>query len=321
MSENVERLVRFGAEGTFGTYTVSNPIYYCLGFEATTTEERIEEDLVSASRQGFSRIYTKRAVIGSLEENVLSPRLAYYALGWTDSPDTASPYSINIAGTHTLPSFSVERSLRSGTNTIVTGYMGCKVDRFEILVEAEEDIVQTIDWIGQDNTFPTTTWATIAAVFSTYPENPYAYYHAQLKWGSATIRLKRARMEVNNNLVPIYASEEVGDNPVLVDLREGLQAITGDFIVDVDIDTFANTAVRGRNEGTITISMGNDERGTIVYTLNKVALGEFADAVRGRDVYDVTFPFRARPTGPTAYDAITVLWTSTIAGTMSHALV
>ncbi len=320
MSEYVERLVRFGAEGTFGTYIVDTPVYYCLGFEATTTEERIEEDLVSPSRQAFSRIYVQRTVVGSMEENVLSPRLAYYALGWANS-DTVSPYTVNISGTHTLPSFSLERGLTGATGTIFTGYKGCKVDRFELLVEAEQDIVQTIDWVAQDNTFPTQAWTVATASFSTYPANPLAYYHAELKWGTSTIRLKRARLEINNNLVPVFASEEVGDDPVLVELREGAQVVTGDFIVDVDINTFANTAVRGRNEGTITITMGNDNRGTITYTLNRVALDEFVDAVRGRDIYEVTFPFRARPDSPTAYNAIDVSWASTIAGTISDAMI
>ena len=315
MSEYVERVVRFGAEGTFGTYIVDTPIYYCLGFEATTSEERIEEDLVSPSRQSFSRIFSQRTVVGSLEENVLSPRLAYYALGWIDE-DASTPYTLNISGTHTLPSFSLERGLQGATSTIWAGYRGCKVDRFELVVEAEEDVVQTIDWIAQDSTFPTQAWSVATASYSTYPANPFAYYHASLKWGSGAIRLKKVRMEINNNLVPIFASESVGDDPILVELREGAQVVTGDFVADVDIDDYASF-LRGRSEGTITIDIGNDDRGTITYTMNRVALDEFADAIRGRDVYEVTFPFRARPSGPTGYDAISVVWKSTICGTIS----
>ncbi len=315
MSEYVERVVRFGAEGTFGTYIVDTPIYYCLGFEATTTEERIEEDLVSPSRQSFSRIFSQRTVVGSLEENVLSPRLAYYALGWVDE-DAASPYTINISGTHTLPSFSLERGLQGATSTIWAGYRGCKVDRFELVVEAEEDVVQTIDWIGQDSTLPTQAWSIATSSYSTYPANPFAYYHAYLRWGNGAIRLKKVRMEINNNLVPIFASESIGDDPILVELREGAQVITGDFVADDQVDNYASF-LRGRNEGTIAIHIGNDDRGTIVYTMNNVALDEFADAIRGRDVYEVTFPFRARPTGPTSYDAIDVVWKSTIWGTIS----
>ena len=101
MSEYVERYVRMGHETTWGSYASPSsfdPIYYCLGFDATTTEERIEEDLISTSRQAISRVYTQRAVVGAFESNYLSPHLLFYALGSVSTADSTSPYTITMGG-------------------------------------------------------------------------------------------------------------------------------------------------------------------------------------------------------------------------------
>ena len=318
MSEYPERYVRLGNETAWGTYATPSsfdPINFCLGFDATTVEERLEEDIIVTSRQARSRVWVQRAVAGAFEANVFSPRLLYYALGWANS-DSASPYTVNISGSISLPSFSIERGLKGVSDTVYTGYMGCKIDRYELLIEREEDIIQTVDWVGSDNTFPTyTAWSTVCTTIA-IPTDAYPYHQACLKWGATTLNLHRLRLEVNNNLVPRYSGTCASGNPVARAIAEGLQAISGDFIIDRDIKTFANTFAKGRTEGTIVVTIANATRGTMVITIRNVALDEFADAMRGMDVYEVTFPWTARPSSFNSYDAITIVHTSTIAGTI-----
>lgn len=319
MSEYPERYVRIGHETAWGDYSSPasfDPVNFCLGFDATTTEERIEEDIVATSRQVRSRVWVQRAVIGAIEANIFSPRMLYYALGWVSTPDTSSPYTVTISGSLNLPSFAIERGLRGTSDTVYTGYMGCKIDRYELLIEREEDITQTIDWLGGDSTFPTyTDWSTVSSTIA-IPTDPYAYHQACLIWGSATILLHRFRLEINNNLVPRYAGSCASGSPAAMAIVEGLQAITGDFIVDKDLADFADTATRGRQEGTITVRIASDSRGTMEITIRNVAIDEYADALRGMEVYETTFPWVARPSSFNSYDAITVVHTSTIAGTI-----
>jgi len=315
MSEYVERFIRFGKESTWGSYPTSwKHIQYVLSFDATTTDETIEEDLVTASRQARSRVWVQRGVVGSLEINPLSPQLLYYALGRAES-DPTSPYTIRISGTMELPSFAIERALRGATGEKYTGYLGCKIDRLELLIEREEDITLSLDFAGKDNTFPTYTWSAIAPT-GTWKAFPFAYWEAELLWGNATIPLHRVRIEINNNLEARHASKEMGGDPTLIELREGAQVITGEFLVGEDVETYAKDYARARAEGTITVRFGNDTRGTIEIICNRVALNEFADALRGREPYEVSFPFRARCSGPNAYDAIEVYYYNTLAGTI-----
>jgi len=315
MSEYTERFVRFGKESSWGSYPSTwENIDWVLAFDATSTEHMIEEDIATVSRQARSRVFVQREVVGSLEVNPLSPKLLYYALGSATSDDT-SPYTITITGAGELPSFSIERGLKGASGTFYTGYMGCKIDRLELTVEQGEDVVISVDFAAKDNTFPTYTWSNVvpSGVFTALP---FSYLDGELVWGSSTLRLIRVRLEINNNLEARYASRKIGSDPTPVEIREGPQVITGEFIVDKDVEDFAKDVLRARTEGTLTLKIGNDTRGTMEITCNRVALREFSDTVRGREPYEVGFPFVARCSGPSAYDAIEITYYNTIAGTI-----
>ena len=315
MSEYTERAVRFGHEASWGTYgTNFDNVEYCLTFDATTTEEKIEEDLVSSSRQARSRAWAQRSVVGSWESNIMSPRLLYYALG-SVSTDAASPYTINFQGDLALPSFSIERTLRGQSDTFSVGYYGCKVDRYELLVEAEQDITQTVDWIGKNNQENSYTWSTIAAS-GTFTSDPFTYLNACFTYDGNTLRVNRVRIEINNNLTPRYGAYCTGNDPTPFELREGAQIITGEFTIDEDISDYAIDRARARSEGTIIVIIGATDRGTMTMTMNKVTIDEFPDTIRGKDVYEIAFPFTARATGPSAYDAFSATYVNATAGTV-----
>lgn len=317
MSEYTERAVRFGPESSWGTYgTNFKVVEYCLSFDATTTEEKIEEDLVSVSRQARSRAWAQRSVVGSWESNIMTPKLLYYALG-SVSTDAATPYTIDFQGDLALPSFTIERSLRGQSDTFHVGYFGCKVDRYELLVEAEQDVTQTIDWIGKNNQENTGyDWSTIAPS-GTFTYDPFTYLNACFKYDGNTLRITRARIEINNNLTPRYASYCTGNDPTPFELREGAQVITGDFTIDQNISDYAIDRARARSEGTIVITIGATGRGTLDITMNKVTIDEFPDTLRGKDIYEVAFPFTARATGPSAYDALSATYVNSTCGTIN----
>ena len=316
MSEYTERAVRFGQESSWGTYGGTwKTVEYCLSFDATTTEEKIEEDLVSASRQARSRAWGQRSVVGSWESNFMTPKLLYYALG-SVSTDSATPYTIAFRGDLSLPSFTIERTLRGNSDTFSVGYYGCKLDRYELLIEAEQDIVQTADWIGKNNQENSYAWSTIAssAVFSA---DPFTYLNACFTIIGSSIRVNRVRIEINNNLTPRFGAFCTGNDPTCFELREGGQLITGDFTIDNDVSSYAIDRARARAEGIIIVTIGAAGRGTIDITMNNVNLDEFQDNIRGKDIYEVSFPFTARASGPSQYDAITASYRNTVSGTVS----
>jgi len=317
-SDYTERYVRAGNETTWGTYASPSSfdaLEYIMNFNATAEEVLIEEDLIAASRQARSRAFAQREVAGSFEENPLSPRWLYYALGSVSS-DATSPYSTTISGSYYLPSFSIEEGMRGQSDTMYVGYMGCKVDRLEFLIEGEEDITFTVDWAGKDNTFPSyASWGTVAPS-GAWTGDPVPYHKACLKWGSETINLYRIRGEINNNLEARFAGSCGSGVATATALREGSQLISGEFRIESNVQQYAETFARGRTEGTITISYGTDSLGTIEITLNKVAITEFPNDLSGRDAYEVDFPFTARASGPSNYDAISVTYESTAYGTI-----
>jgi len=319
MSEYVERYVRFGHESTWGSLPSSWSIAsYPLSFEATTTENLVEEDIIGASRQAKSNVWVNREVTGSYSGNFLSPRLMYYALGYASS-NANSPYTVNVSGTLSVPSFSVEKGLR-GASTIYATYKGCKVDRYELEIENLQDIVQTVDFVARDTDIPSYgNWNTIA-VGSSWVTDPFAYHESCFIFESSTLRLRRVRLEINNNLSARYAGLCTSQDPLPYEIREGAQEISGEFVLDEDIEDLVDNYVLAREKGTIVIKIGNSNRGTITITLNNVVLGEFRDSTRGAEPYEVTFPFKAKPSGPSDYDAITVQYVNTIAGTIHDML-
>lgn len=320
MSEYTERYVRFKEESPWGTWT--NPvdiIEYCLGFDATVTEERIEEEIISTSRQARSRSWAQREVAGAFDFNPLSPRAFYLALGNT-APDAASPYTIGIGGTLSVPGFTIERGLKGPAVTSYHGYIGAKVDRLELTIESEEDIMCALDWVGRNDTIPSHTWSTIPP--STFSTTGFAYHEACFLWGDrtgSTINIQGCRIEINNNLEPRFSGICDAGDPVAYAIREGMQEISGDFTLldDGAITTTFLPAVRARAENTICVRIGNATRGTMYIDLNNVALDEFPEDISGMSPFEVTIPFTARASGPGVYDGCTITYETTIAGTIT----
>lgn len=319
MSEYTERFVRLGEEDVaWGTYaTVFQGVNWAKGFDATTIEERIEEDIIAASRQARSRVFVQKETAGSFEMDPISPKMFYYALG-SITTDATSPYTLDIVGDLALPGFTIERGLR-GTSTIYAGYYGCKVDRLELTIEQQADVVMNIDWAAKGNTFPTAyTWGTVAP--SEFSKDPWSYHETCFKMNGTAYRFNRFRLEINNNLEARYAAECTAEtNKLPFELREGLQAVSGEFVVDESVNTFYDI-VDARSEGTINVIIGTSAaagtKGSIDITMVGVALEQYEDSLRGREPYEVTFPFTARASAPNAYDAITVQHQNAYAGTV-----
>ena len=228
------------------------------------------------------------------------------------SPVTYSPAS-------SLPSMSVYRGLYPDEdgNTVSLGYYGLKVDTAELTIEQGADVQLEINFAGKGATIP----SALSKPSLDMSLVPFSFYHSSIDvkhpGGQFTAKYAtRLQISINNNLEARYASRKVGSDPTPVEIREGPQVITGEFIVDQDVEDFAKDVLRARSEGTLILRIGNDTRGTMDIVCNRVALREFSDTVRGREPYEVSFPFVARCSGPSAYDAIEITYRNTVAGTI-----
>lgn len=296
-----ERYVKIGHESTWGTLaSTRTAVQYPLTCELNARRVRIEEDIVSPSRQAYSRAFVQIELTGALEWNPLSSRMFYYALG---SYTSGTP--IVYTGSGILPSFSLEQGLRiPNKETLILGYVGLKVDRLELTIEGEEDIVMSADLVGKDVASITGNWDTLKPTGSWIDYTP-TYCKSELKWGSEVIPLLRTRLEISNNLSAKFAGVGMDGVCTAVALKEGGQEITGEFRVDSDLSDWI-TSQLGTTEGTLTISWGSSVIGTITITANRVALDETPIRLRGKEELTVDIPFRARTSGPSAYDAVSV---------------
>jgi len=316
----VERYVKIGEESTWGQAASNlDAVMYPLSFDARVTENRTDEDIIAPSRQARARQYTTRDVALTLEWNPLGPRMWYAALG-SATEDETSPYSIDITGSASLPSLTVERGLYSANDTSIIQYVGAKVDRLELTIENGEDISMSADMIAKNTINVNDTFSNREPSFSlTSSSFPLTYSNACLIWGGTTLELYRVRAEVNNNLIPRFAGVCTSGDNTIQSLQEGGQYVLGEFRIMENLETYFD-AVTDHTQGTITIKYGNASLGTVTVAMNNVGLDEFADSFRGREDYEVDIPFVAMPTAINAYDAITVTYEGTLGGTITDLL-
>ena len=308
MSQLPERVVRFGEEASWGTpSTTISALLYALSFEGTSREVRGEEEIVATSRQARARSWLQKEVTGSFEFKPVTPLIFYFALGGI-TEDTQSPYTMSEYGTLSLPSFTIENILRGTSNTIQSQYIGCKVDRLTMRITPKEDIRITVDFAAKDHLVPSYEWSTIAPTSDQFTLSPFEYYEAKLYWGTSTISLLSLSLEANNNLEAVYT-----DDTVPTRIVEGYQEISGALKPEESQISIFRDFLRSRSEGTIDIRFG-DSRGTTDIYLYKVALDEYVDRTRGRDMYEVEFPFKARASGPARYDSATISFESLVTG-------
>jgi hypothetical protein len=314
--EFTERYFKLGHETTWGSLAPNREhVQYLLSGEITASRSRIEEDLVSPSRQARSRAFTKLEVSGSMEFNPLSSRIFYYALGSeTDDPD--SPYTIRISGAGTLPSLSIEEGFRiPGAETVILGYTGLKVDRLELRFEREEDITVSADLVGKGTASITGTWESLAPT-GLWKGYPMTYVDAKYYWGDTAISLNRLSVEINNNLSAKFSG--FGGSYEATAIKEGTQVIQGRMVIDSSILAWLSRAVPTPSEGTLKVSFGNADLGTVDISLYRVVLDEFPIRLRGREELEVEIPFVARTSGPGSYDAITIEHRHPSKGTLSE---
>jgi len=288
----------YGKEGTFAT-TVdpANTINFLLRFEATTTENRVEEPVIGGGRDLFGRVWTMQEVAGVIEQQPLSGALLQYVLG-TVANTTTSPYVHTLVPDTVVPSFTAIRAVRSPDEFIQ--YVGCKVDSAEITCEAEEDVRFVFNFVAQSASTISDSWS---APGLDATANPFAYYHGEVLYKGETMgNVQRVVIEFNNNLearyavggtlTPAYGAQEI---------REGAFEVSGRILFGYPLGSLANEVFTARNTVGVTlqVTLGKTTYpgATIQFNFPNIAFGEFADEVVGADIYEVEIPFTARAIG------------------------
>jgi len=225
LSYYTERYASFGKETvSWGTsVAVDKTINFLLRFEATTTENKIEEPVIGGGRDLYGRVWTTEEVAGVLEQQPVTGMFLQYVFG-TVANTTGTPYTHTLIPSTVVPSFTLVRAIRTPTEFIQ--YLGCKVDSCEITCEAEEDVRITYDFVAKSASTIAGTWAA-PGIDATLV--PFAYYHGALLYkGDTLAHLQRVVMTFNNNLDARYA---VGGTKTpaygVQELREGAFEASG----------------------------------------------------------------------------------------------
>jgi len=304
MSYYTERFVRFGEESSWGTYpssfeAVNRPTELIM----RVTDNIQDRDIIAPSRDSVSRSFLKREVAGSWELPLLSPRLFYYGMGSVSS-DASSPYTIDIAVSSSIPSFTLERGIRSPPDGVAEyrGYYGLKIDSLELIAEVDEDVMLRLGLAGKGSTIPSYTWSSVVPSID-YASPAYRFSDVVLKYdGTIVTGLQRVSFEIRNNLEARWEVNQTSDY-TCKEIREGLFQVSGRFTTDEDIETYIDMAM-DRHEFDLTLELANNTHGTITITLKNVAISEVEDSLRGSEPLEVEFPFVCRPSD--AYDTCSV---------------
>jgi len=132
------------------------------------------------------------------------------------------------------------------------------------------------------------------------------YYDGLLTYDGSTItELQSCIIEINNNLYPRYSADRSQTFPRgAYTIKEGRFAISGRFTTGGAIEPLATLAL-AQTAFTLELSLTRTTGETITLTMGNVLLGEFPDALSGREPYEIEFPFIAAPI--TGLDALTVV--------------
>jgi len=280
-------------ETTFGSIPGSGwqPFNYALDFDATTTENISEDDILSPNRDEFLRTPLHREVTGRFEISMITGRFLKYAIGaWSPTTDTVTPYEYTISPATTLKSFSLRRILQDTQNTGY--YYGCKVDSGILNLEVQEDVTLEINFAASGSSFSTAT-LNPDTINLTY--EPYKFYHGKvLRGGSTLAALQSCVVEINNNLEARWTAS-TGKRDAY-QLREGPLRVTGNFTLGEDVESVISDILNNNTfDLQLELSKPRGPGETLTVTIKNCILTEWRDRVSGRDIYEVEFPYLALP--------------------------
>jgi len=312
MVDYMIRGLSWGEEGTFGVRATSwNVFNYALDFDATSTETLIEEDILSDAPDEYLRADAQREITGRFEVDLMSIRFLKYVLGSAPpTADIAAPYRHTVSVGTTIPSFTIRRILRDPQNTAY--YEGCKVDTARLALEVGEDVTLEVDFAASWSTIETTALSPQAIDLSL---TPFVFYHGRVTRGGTVISdLQSCEIELANNLEARWSADSSLSKPrAAYQLNPRGRRVRGRFTCGETVEPIIADVISGATfDLVLELAKGSE---TIQVTVRNCRLTEWSDTVRGREIYEVEFPFLAYPTtGFDVAEAVQITPTASFTG-------
>jgi len=300
-----DRWLKFKIETQWGQWNTPDTFpNYMTEWSATTTENKSEEDIIAGTRDMRKRTWLEEAVVGRWVQELVSAKPFHLCLGKHKTSNTVAPFSHTFVTTSTLPSLSIYRGLYpdEAGNTISLGYMGMKVDTWELTIERGAEVRLEMNFAGKQATIPTQLPKSIP----NFRYEAFSFVHSTISWtysGGVLPLQNVARIVIsgNHNLDAVLSAG--ARTYRCTEIREGPIEITGRITPFGRLDRFA-TDILNREEGTLTVRLVKSDS-TVTITLNNVAFGELPDEMTGLEPVEIELPFVCRPV--TGYDAIKVV--------------
>ena len=295
MSYYIDRYVKFVEESSWATKGTPNTFpNYLLNFEGAIIDHRVDENIIAGHRDAKSRTYVHREVAAVMRVQPVSARFFEYCLGSVSTASGGSLPATITVGT-TLPSITAERVFRpvpsAESSKDKMTLWGLKVDTWELTIEQGEDVILELNFAGFNGTIEDATWNPPEVDYSI---EPIAYHEVALEWNDVQATgLRRLVISGNNNLEARYSSSgTLSPTYCCQELREGAKEVSGRFVIDRDLATWAERAL-SRSEGTIECTISSNYC-TVSITLNNVGLDEYREPIAGLDPMEVEIPFVCR---------------------------
>jgi len=278
----IEREVGWEAEGSVNVFN------YVLSFDATSVETLLDEDILSSARDEYVRADLQREITGRLEAELLSAKFFRYILGGKPLPSaTVDPYSIKPA--NNLTTFDLKHRLKGPKETIEANYSGCKVDTCRINLEVGEDVTYEIGFVAQWSTISTS--ASLTGIDPSI--KPYVFHNGMLILDNSTVSyLQSCVIEISNNLTARYTADSSQKRDPYI-IEEGILGVSGRFTVGEALTSKIEDVITG-NTYDLELELTKNTEKIEMFIKNCRSI-EWADTDRGREPYQIEFPFMALP--------------------------
>jgi len=298
----LERYIKLTPETAFGSEGENyRAVNYPLRCEMRINETIVEEDIVSQYIDQVSRGARQREITGTLEMQFINPAMLRFSLGkFTYSAVTGSQYYYKFSVIASVPSFTLQKGIRRPTE--VATYLGTCPNIHRIVMEPGEDIVQELTIVAKDINYATTGFSPL----NIDPSIPYftSFGGKLTKNTSEVAGLQGITIEINRNLSARWTSKIPTDRTVK-EFRPGRCEVTGTFTLDEFTSSFVGLAL-ARKEFTLTYELFKESWNRVIFTIKNAIIPEAPDEIRGREPYELEFPFRAA--GSSGLDIMTVEW-------------
>jgi len=298
----LERYVKLGPETSFGTETGNyRAVNYPLRCEMRVNETIVEDDIVSQYIDQVSRGARQREITGTLETQFINPAMLRFSLGkFKYSAVTGSQYFYRFTVVASVPSFTLQKGIRKPTE--VATYLGACPNIHRIVMEPGEDIIQELTIVAKDIEYATSGFSPL----NIDPSIPYftSFGGKLFKGGNEIAGLQGITIEINRNLSARWTSKIPVDRTVK-EFRPGRCEVTGTFTLDEFTSSFIGLAL-SREKFTLAYELFMSSWNRVRFAIRNAIIPEAPDEIRGREPYELEFPFRAA--GSSGLDIIVVEW-------------